>query len=117
MQVIILVLVLHMIRLLIHRYANTNHDNNNTNDNNNNIQMSLDERLAEYGWKPHRVVVAHIELLLLNRKTFAGLDLLACAWNTEGYGFIGFEISNRTISSRCPQIGATQLDPTRSDYV
>ena len=50
------------------------------------------EGLAEYGWKPHRDVLA-------NKKTIAGLMLLVCAWKTEGYGFIEFEISNSTMST------------------
>ena len=50
------------------------------------------ERLAEYSWKPHRDSLAP-------KRPFMGLDLLVCAWETEGYGFIEFEVSNSTIST------------------
>ena len=50
------------------------------------------ERLAEYGWKPHRYV-------LVPNKPITGLNLLLCVWKTEGYGFIEIYISNSTIST------------------
>ena len=59
------------------------------------------ERLPEYGWKPHRVVLAAND-------NITGLTLLAYIYiyiyiymyiYTEGYGFIEFEISNSTVST------------------
>ena len=50
------------------------------------------ERLAEYGWKPHRGFVG-------SQKHITGLSLLVYARKAEGYGFIEFEISNSTTST------------------
>ena len=47
------------------------------------------ERLAEYGWKPHRKFVAQ-------QTHITGLNLLGYAWKAGGYRFIEFEISNNT---------------------
>ena len=47
------------------------------------------ERLAEYGWKPHRAFVGQT-------KTIAGLNSLVYIWKREGYSFVEFEISNGT---------------------
>ena len=49
------------------------------------------ERLAEYGWKPHRVFLGQ-------QKPITRLNFLVYACTTEWYGFIEFEISNGTIS-------------------
>ena len=54
------------------------------------------ERLAEYGWKPHRDFLAQ-----------KGLSRASTYWyareQTEGSGFIEFETSNSTISTVCRQ--------------
>ena len=50
------------------------------------------ERLAEYGWKPHRVVVG-------SKRPITGHKLLVHAWTTERYGFTEFEMSNNTVST------------------
>ena len=49
-------------------------------------------RLAEYGWKPHRVFVS-------SKKPITGLNSPVYSWKPEGYGLIEFEISNNTIST------------------
>ena len=56
------------------------------------------------GWKPHRDSLARA-------KPVVGLNLLLHARNTEGYGFVAFEISSSTISTvfRQPLTTATDI--------
>ena len=54
------------------------------------IQPPVNGGLAEYGWKPHRDLLAQSNC---HRPQFIGIRVN----NTEGYGFIEFEISNSTI--------------------
>ena len=54
--------------------------------------LSMSERLAEYGWKHHRVVGYACQIY--NNKPITGLVESVKAWTTKGYGFIEFEISN-----------------------
>ena len=53
------------------------------------------ERLAEYGWKPHRKMFGSTKLG--SYCWITGLNSLAYACNTEWYGFIEVEISDSTI--------------------
>ena len=53
------------------------------------------ERLAQYGWKPHRDCLA--------QKSLSGALLYWYVRETQGYGFIEFEVSNSTISTAFPQ--------------
>ena len=45
------------------------------------------------------MLVGRLGVFFGSTKHVAGLDLLVCAWTTEGYGFIELEISNSTIST------------------
>ena len=49
------------------------------------------ERFAEYGWKPHRMLIA--KQIILQASVYRYLRT-----SNRGYGFIEFEMSNNTIS-------------------
>ena len=55
--------------------------------------MTDDERLAEYGWKPHGICVAQQNMLQASIYRYMRLA------KNRGYGFIEFEISNSSIST------------------
>ena len=70
-----------------------------------NTLAKTSERLAEYGWKPHRGFVG-------SKRPITSLILRVYARNTEGYGFTKLEISSRTISAVFRQ----PLNQVSTDY-
>ena len=53
---------------------------------------------ALHTWRGWRIQSEGSSKLFGSKRPVAGLNLLVHAWNTEGYGFIEFEISNSTVS-------------------